>query len=264
VTKSAYLGIDIGSLTVKVILIDERGQVLGRDLTTAGYGGQQAAKGLVARVLNDTGITRAEVSQTVVTGYGRVLFDGADREVSEISCHARGATFLIPATRTVIDVGGQDSKVIGIDERGRVADFAMNDKCAAGTGRFLEVMASALGLPIEDLGRVALSSKSPVTISSTCTVFAESEAVSHIARGAAGEDVARGLLQAVCSRVLGLAARVGLHQEVVFTGGVALNEGLVTEMEEQSGFKILVPSDPQTVGALGAALFARECAASHA
>lgn len=262
-TRSAYLGIDIGSLTVKVILIDDQGRVLGRGVAPAGYGGQQAAKDLVAAVLGDAAMSRAEVNCAVVTGYGRALFDGADREVSEISCHARGAGHLIPAARTVIDVGGQDSKVIGIDERGRIVDFAMNDKCAAGTGRFLEVMSGALGLAVEELGRVALSSKSAVTISSTCTVFAESEAVSHIARGAAREDVARGLLQAVCGRVLALAARVGLHQEVVFTGGVALNEGVVSEMERQCGLKILVPPDPQTVGALGAALFARQFATAN-
>jgi predicted CoA-substrate-specific enzyme activase len=165
--------------------------------------------------------------------------------------------------RTVIDVGGQDSKVIRTDESGRVVDFAMNDKCAAGTGRFLEVMAGALGLPVQELGRVALSSAHPVTISSTCTVFAESEAVSHIARGASREDVARGLVQAVCSRVLGLAARVGLQPEVVFTGGVALNEGMLAEMQRQSGLKILVPPDPQTIGALGAALFARQFGAAR-
>ena len=262
-TRAVYLGVDIGSLTVKVILIDEQGHVLGRALAMAGYGGQQAAKDLVATVLKEVGLAQADVSGTVVTGYGRVRFEEADREVSEISCHAKGAAFLIPTAHTVIDVGGQDSKVIRIDQGGRVADFAMNDKCAAGTGRFLEVMANALGLPVNELGGVALSSTRPVTISSTCTVFAESEAVSHIARGAAREDVAAGLLQAVCSRVLGLAARVGLEPEVVFTGGVALNEGMVAEMSRQSRLQILVPPDPQTVGALGAALFAGQFAAAR-
>ncbi|HQJ50606.1 MAG: R-phenyllactate dehydratase activator [Chloroflexi bacterium ADurb.Bin180] len=260
-TKRAYLGIDIGSLTVKVILIDEQGRVIGRALAVAGYGGQQAAKDLVAAVLSDAGLARSAVAGSVVTGYGRVTFGEADREVSEISCHARGASFLIPTTRTVIDVGGQDSKVIRIDQRGRVVDFAMNDKCAAGTGRFLEVMANALGLAVEELGRVALVSAHPLTISNTCTVFAESEAVSHLARGAAREDVASGLIQAVSSRVLGLAARVGLRPQVVFTGGVALNEGMLTELRRQSGLEILVPPDPQMVGARGAALFARQFSA---
>ena len=256
--ERAYLGVDIGSLTVKVILIDQQGQVIGRALTVAGYGGQEVAKELVETVLKEAGIARSELGGAVVTGYGRALYDNADREVSEISCHARGATTLVPGARTVIDVGGQDSKVIRTDQSGRVVDFAMNDKCAAGTGRFLEVMASALGLPVQELGRVALSSTHPVAISSTCTVFAESEAVSQIARGASREDVARGLVQAVCSRVLGLAARVGLQPDVVFTGGVALNEGMLAELGRQSGLAILVPPDPQTVGALGAALFARQ------
>lgn len=259
-----FLGVDIGSLTVKAVLLDTAGQVRGRAVAPAGYGGQEAAEGLIKALLGKQGIAAAEVAYTVVTGYGRVRFETvkaglalkATEEVSEISCHARGAFHLDPAVRTVIDIGGQDSKAMRLDSRGRVIDFAMNDKCAAGTGRFLEVMAVALGVPVEELGQLALRSQHPVSISSTCTVFAESEAVSHIARGALREDVAAGLLQAIASRVLGLAARVGLEPEIMLSGGVALNEGVVAALEKQSSQRISVPPDPQTVGALGAALYA--------
>lgn len=259
-----FLGVDIGSLTVKAVLVDTGQQVRRRGVVPAGYGGQEAAETLIQRLLGESNIAAAEVAYTVVTGYGRVRFAAANalvspkamEEVSEISCHARGAFHLNPAVRTVIDIGGQDSKAVRLDSRGRVIDFAMNDKCAAGTGRFLEVMAAALGVPLAEFGRLALQSKGPVTISSTCTVFAESEAVSHIARGAMRQDVAAGLLQAIASRVLGLAARVGLEPAIMLSGGVALNEGVVAALAKQSSQPIAVPSDPQTVGALGAALYA--------
>nr|MBC7245144.1 2-hydroxyglutaryl-CoA dehydratase [Chloroflexota bacterium] len=255
-TRPCFLGVDIGSLTVKAVLLDADQHVLAKRIMPAGYGGQEAAEALVARLLTEHSLTLAEIAYTVVTGYGRVRFTAADEEVSEISCHARGAFHLCPAVRTVIDIGGQDSKAIRLDAQGRVVDFAMNDKCAAGTGRFLEVMAAALDVPIEQFGSFALQSEHPLVISSTCTVFAESEAISHIARGAAKQDVAAGLHQAIASRVLGLAVRVGLEAEVMLTGGVALNVGVVTALARQSAYSISVPSDPQTVGALGAALYA--------
>jgi predicted CoA-substrate-specific enzyme activase len=251
-----FLGVDIGSLTVKTILIDAERRVRGRAVVSAGYGGQGAAAALVAELLQAEGLGPADVAYTVATGYGRVRFAAADEEVSEISCHARGAFHINPAVRSVIDVGGQDSKAIRLDANGRVIDFAMNDKCAAGTGRFLEVMSAALDVPLEEFGRLALRSEHPVSISSTCTVFAESEAVSHIARGAGRQDVAAGLLQAIASRVLGLAARVGLEPAIMLTGGVALNDGFVAALTKGLPYAIIVPSDPQTVGALGAALHA--------
>jgi predicted CoA-substrate-specific enzyme activase len=259
-----FLGVDIGSLTVKAVLLDAGQQVRGRGVAPAGYGGQEAAESLIRRLFNQGGIAAEQVAYAVVTGYGRVRFEAANvlvspkamEELSEISCHARGAFHLNPAVRTVIDIGGQDSKAVRLDSRGRVIDFAMNDKCAAGTGRFLEVMAAALGVPVEELGPLALQSEHPVSISSTCTVFAESEAVSHIARGAMQPDVAAGLLQAIASRVLGLAARVGLEPAIMLSGGVALNAGVVATLAKQSSHRITVPPDPQVVGALGAALYA--------
>jgi predicted CoA-substrate-specific enzyme activase len=250
------LGIDIGSLTVKATLLDGRLERLARGVMPAGYGGQEAAAALVTRLLGECQLAQSDVAYTVVTGYGRVRFDSADEELSEISCHARGAYHMCPETRTLIDIGGQDSKVIRLDSSGRVLDFAMNDKCAAGTGRFLEVMAAALHVAIEELGPLACQSDHPVSISSTCTVFAETEAISHIAQGAARQDVAAGLHRAIGSRLLGLAARVGFAPEVVLTGGVALNVGVVTALERLSAQPITVPADPQTIGALGAALYA--------
>ncbi len=252
---SCFLGVDIGSLAVKVVLLDSEEHVLGRGVVPAGYGGQEAAAALVARVLQEA---RAQdtVARTVVTGYGRSLFHAADEEMSEISCHARGAFHLCPEVRTVIDIGGQDSKAIRLDDRGRVVDFAMNDKCAAGTGRFLEVMAATMGLPVDEFGRLALESQHPVSISSTCTVFAESEAISHMARGAARQDVAAGLHRAIANRVLGLATHVGVVGPVLLTGGVALNAGLVAAFTELCSCHVTAPPDPQVVGALGAALFA--------
>jgi predicted CoA-substrate-specific enzyme activase len=253
-----YLGIDIGSLTVKAMLLDGGGERLAGGVMPAGYGGQEAAMALVTRLLGKCQLAADEVAYTVVTGYGRVRFDSADEEVSEISCHARGAFHLHRDTRTVIDIGGQDSKAIRLDSNGRVLDFAMNDKCAAGTGRFLEVMAAALDVPIEELGPLACQSEHPVSISSTCTVFAETEAISHIAQGAARQDVAAGLHHAIVSRLLGLAARVGLTPQIVLTGGVALNVGVVAALERLSAQRITVPADPQTIGALGAALYAAQ------
>jgi predicted CoA-substrate-specific enzyme activase len=253
---SRFLGIDIGSLTVKAALVDGDRRLRGSGVVPAGYGGQAAAQELVARLLKERGLCPDDVAYTVVTGYGRVRFEGADEEVSEITCHARGAFHLHPAVRTVIDIGGQDSKAIHLDARGRVVDFAMNDKCAAGTGRFLEVMAAALDVPVDQLGALALQSERDVSISSTCTVFAESEAISHIARGAARQDVAAGLHKAIANRVLGLAMRVDLEPEIMLSGGVALNAGVVTALAQLCGHEVVVSANPQTVGALGASLCA--------
>jgi predicted CoA-substrate-specific enzyme activase len=253
-----YLGIDIGSLTVKAMLVDGELKRLASGVMPAGYGGQEAAVALVNRLLGECQLATSDVAYSVVTGYGRVRFDSADEELSEISCHARGAFHVCPDARTLIDIGGQDSKAIRLDSKGRVLDFAMNDKCAAGTGRFLEVMAAALDVPIEELGPLACRSEHPVSISSTCTVFAETEAISHIAQGAARQDVAAGLHQAIAGRLLGLAARVGLTPQVVLSGGVALNVGVVAALERLSAQHITVPADPQTIGALGAALYAAQ------
>jgi predicted CoA-substrate-specific enzyme activase len=194
----------------------------------------------------------------VATGYGRHAADFAGEKVTEITCHARGAHFVRPEARTVIDLGGQDSKAIAIDEKGKVRDFVMNDKCSAGTGRFLEVMAAALEIELDDLGRISLESESPASISSVCTVFAESEVVSRVAEGVNKVDIVAGIHQAIASRIYAMAVRIPVEERIVMTGGVALNVGVVRALEGRFKTDIIVPEMPQHMGALGAALIAAE------
>ncbi|MBM4464804.1 MAG: 2-hydroxyglutaryl-CoA dehydratase [Chloroflexi bacterium] len=251
-----FVGIDIGALTVKAVVLDGTGMVIASDLARSRHDSRQVAARLVEGLLVREGIAAEDVGYTVVTGYGRVTYEAANEEVSEITCHARGAIHLFPTARTVIDIGGQDSKVIRVHPQGYVTDFAMNDKCAAGTGRFLEVMAEALEVGVEELGPLSQQSRHPVTISSTCTVFAESEVIAQMSRGAPKADIVAGLHAAIASRVAGLAGQVGLEEAVVMTGGVAQNIGVVRALEKQTGLPIHLPPEPQLVGALGAALLA--------
>ncbi|RLB74434.1 MAG: 2-hydroxyglutaryl-CoA dehydratase, partial [Deltaproteobacteria bacterium] len=191
-------------------------------------------------------------------GYGRLRISFADKEVTEITCHAKGAHFLFPGTRTVVDIGGQDSKVITLDEEGNVTDFVMNDRCAAGTGRFLEVMAGVLETDLENLGRLSLQAKKGVSISSMCTVFAESEVISLIADGHRREAIIRGVHESISKRIFRMTKRLRLRAEITFTGGVAKNRGMVKALEELFRTRLNIPQEPQIVGALGAALVARD------
>jgi predicted CoA-substrate-specific enzyme activase len=251
-----FLGIDIGALTVKAVVLDEEGKLVASGLVRSRHNSRQVAAQLVEGILAREGIGSGAVGYTVVTGYGRVTYDAANEEVSEITCHARGAVHLFPTTRTVIDIGGQDSKVIRVHPQGHVTNFAMNDRCAAGTGRFLEVMAEALEVGVEELGSLSQQSRHPVTISNTCTVFAESEVIAQMSRGAPKADIVAGIHTAIASRVAGLAGQVGLEETVVMTGGVAKNIGVVRALEKQVGLSIHLPAEPQLVGAMGAALLA--------
>ncbi|MGB9592902.1 MAG: acyl-CoA dehydratase activase [Anaerolineae bacterium] len=246
-----WIGLDIGSLTVKIVALDEGGNLAFAKVVPSGRSGIQAAHALLAEV-------PASRRFVVVTGYGRVSMEGADLEVSEITCHARGAAHLYADVGTVIDIGGQDSKVLRVEPGGRVVQFAMNDRCAAGTGRFLEVMARALDVSVADLDELARGATEPVPISSTCTVFAESEVVGHLAAGRRAEDIVAGLLDAVAARVAGLARQVGVQPRVVMTGGVALNSGVVSRLAALLATPISVPANCQIVGALGAALVGME------
>ncbi|MGC8839432.1 MAG: acyl-CoA dehydratase activase [Anaerolineae bacterium] len=257
-----YLGVDLGALTVKVVLLDAEGHFLYQAVRPGGYRAHEVARALVLEGLADLGGRPEDVAAAVVTGYGRVLCDLSDlvarsEQRSEISCHALGVHHLLPNARTVIDIGGQDSKAIRLNGKGQVVDFAMNDRCAAGTGRFLEVMAQALGVTLAELGPLALAARDRVPISSTCTVFAESEVVSHLARGADRAAVAAGLHEAIALRIKGLAARVGVEPEVVLTGGVAQNPAVVEWLGRVLERPVRVPPEPQLTGALGAALYAR-------
>ncbi len=251
-----FAGVDIGSLTTKVVLIDGTGEVLGRARARSGYAGREVAGQLTKDLLAELGLGLEQVGATVATGYGRITYE-ADREVSEITCQARGIGRLFGNARTVIDIGGQDSKVIRLLPGGKVSDFAMNEKCAAGTGRFLEVMAGALEVPLEEMGRLALTARAAANISSVCTVFAESEVVSHVAAGAPKPDVLAGVCDAVAARVAAMTTRTGVEAELVFTGGVARNQGVVAALSRQLG-PLLVPEEPELTAALGAALIAWE------
>jgi predicted CoA-substrate-specific enzyme activase len=248
-------GLDIGSMTTEAVILQDRAVRASRILPT-GANSRKAAERSLAEALDRAGLKQVDLAAIVTTGYGRASFPPADKMVTEITCHARGAFFIHPETRTVIDIGGQDSKVIRLDEQGRNIDFQMNDKCAAGTGRFLEVMAHALEVKVEDLGRISLGASRAVKISSMCTVFAESEVVSLIAENQPREVIIRGLHQAIADRILGMVNRVGIRQEVTLTGGVAKNEGVARALEERLGVKLFIPPEPQIIGALGAALLA--------
>jgi len=251
-----WAGVDIGSLTTEAVVIDEGGEAGAAKLPT-GADSRRAAGAALDEAARSAGIDRDRIGLVVATGYGRISAPFPHKKVTEITCHARGAFEARPGTRTVIDIGGQDSKVIRVGPGGRVVDFVMNEKCAAGTGRFLEVMAAALEVELEGFGPLALRSREPVNISSMCTVFAESEVVSLIASGAAREDIAWGLCRSIAARLKGLAGRVGVEPDITLTGGVAHNEGVVRALEEALGVKVHVPERPQFVGALGAALLAR-------
>lgn len=249
------IGIDIGSVAAKGYIISSGHH--HRTIIPTGWSPRDAGQAIIDQLLDASRIERDQVERIYVTGYGRVAFEQADKTITEIKCHARGIAELYPEVRTIIDIGGQDSKVIRIGERGQVLDFAMNDKCAAGTGRFLQVMATALGLDVSELGDAEEPGQMQ-TISSMCTVFAESEIIGSLARGNPKGGIIAGLHQSVGKRVAAMARRMGIKEQVAFTGGVAINPGVKRALEEELGTRIIVPEACQYTGALGAALLAYE------
>ncbi len=252
-----FAGIDVGSLSTNAVILDERKEIAGYSIVETGANSTQAAEQALEKALAQAGIARSGLRNTVATGYGRISVPFADKRLTEISCHGLGAYTLFPDTGMVIDIGGQDSKVIKVGPEGRVIDFAMNDKCAAGTGRFLEVMAAKLRVPLNEMGDLSLTAKSEVPISSVCTVFAESEVVSLVARNHPKEEILRGLHRAIVNRVWSMVKTLGIRPEVTMTGGVAKNGGVVAFMLEKLGRPIHIYREPQIVGALGAALYAK-------
>nr|HID14872.1 2-hydroxyglutaryl-CoA dehydratase [Anaerolineae bacterium] len=250
-------GVDVGAITAKAAVLSD-GELLTTAVIFAGYDRAAAAIQVLDRALAQAGLAREQIARLVATGYGRVQVPGADRTVTEITCHARGAYHLCPDVRTVIDIGGQDSKGIAVDRGGKVLDFVMNDKCAAGTGRFLEVMAHALEVDLADFGRLALSAPRRAKISSTCTVFAESEVITHLAAGTPRPEIIAGIHEAIAARIATMVGRIRVRDVVVLTGGVACNAGVARMLEEKLGHAILVPEHAQLAGAIGAALIARE------
>ncbi len=247
-------GVDVGSTQTKAIIIDEDRKIVSRALIDTSANVVLAAQNAFNQALS--GIREEEVEYVVGTGYGRYRVTFGNTQITEISCHGRGAVHMFPNTRTVIDMGGQDTKAIRVTPNGEIADFCMNDKCAAGTGRFLGAAAAALDIPLNELGPTALLSKKSVRISTTCTVFAESEVLSWLGKGKKIEDILWGVHQSIASRSAALARRVGIEEEVSFTGGVTKNLGMIKALEERLETKLNVSEDSHFMGALGAALFA--------
>ena len=253
-------GIDSGSTSTDVVILDQNGKIKSTMIIPTGGGAMMSAEKSLELAVEKAGIQKDDIVRIVTTGYGRAYIDSGDDSITEITCHAKGAHYLNPNVRTVIDIGGQDIKAISIDENGAVKNFLMNDKCAAGTGRFLEMMARTLGLSLEEMSTRGLEWKENVVISSMCTVFAESEVVSLVAQNKDVADIIHGLNVSVASKVGALAARLGKNNpgEYMMTGGVAKNKGIIAALEEKLGAKLYICDEAQLCGALGAALFAYE------
>jgi predicted CoA-substrate-specific enzyme activase len=249
------VGVDVGSNTTKAAAVGN-GRVLATHLLPTGYHAEKAGRLVFEILTSEAGIAAADIAAVVATGYGRSSVTFADRAVTEITCHAAGAHYLNPAVRSVIDIGGQDSKAIVMGADGRVRDFAMNDKCAAGTGRFLEVMARALEVDLEQFGNLALQAPQAAPISSLCTVFAESEVISLIAKGEPRPHIIAGIHEAIGSRVAAMALRIGVKAPLMMTGGVARNQAVVRALSQKLGHPVEVSPLAQLTGAIGAALIA--------
>jgi predicted CoA-substrate-specific enzyme activase len=249
-------GVDVGSTQTKAVIINETKEIVGRSLIDTGSNVVVAAENAYQMAFKDARLMEEEVEYIIGTGYGRYRVTFGNTQVTEISCHGRGAVHMFPGTRTVVDMGGQDTKAIRVSPQGDILDFCMNDKCAAGTGRFLGAAAVALNIPLEELGSTALRSEKPVRISTTCTVFAESEVLSWLGKAKKIEDILWGVHQSIAARSIGLLRRVGIEEEVTFTGGVTRNVGMIQALNNGLGLKVNVSEDSHYMGALGAALFA--------
>jgi predicted CoA-substrate-specific enzyme activase len=249
-------GVDVGSTQTKAVIIDEEGTIVGRSLIDTGANVVQAAENSFALALAECELDPREVEYVIGTGYGRYRVTFGNDQVTEISCHGRGAVHMFPKTRTVLDMGGQDTKAIRVTAAGEIDDFSMNDKCAAGTGRFLGAASSALDIPLDDLGPTALTFNRPVKISTTCTVFAESEVLSWLGKGKKVEDILWGVHQSIAVRSCALLRRVGIENEVTFTGGVARNTAMIRALEERADVRLNISEESHYMGALGAALYA--------
>ena len=262
-----FLGIDIGSSSTKGVVLDTEKRILAKKIIHTKPKHSDGVEIIIQSILKDLEtlfkrrVSGKDIKYCVGTGYGRNNIECAHKVITEITCHAKGVNYYFPYAKTIIDIGGQDSKVINIDGDGKVMDFVMNEKCAAGTGRFLEAACRILKVSLDDLGKISMKAAAPCKISSTCVVFAESEIISKLAEGIPGEAVAKGIHQAMVSRLISMGKRVGVHPPIVFTGGVAKNNGMVEEVMNQMGIQkgdLSIPEEPKITGALGAALFALE------
>lgn len=251
------IGIDIGSTTSKCVLLENGEKIIAKSLLQAGTGTSGPEKSF-QELLNKGHLNRADISYVMATGYGRTTFEDRDDEMSELSCHAKGVSKTSKDVRTIIDIGGQDAKVIQINDSGIISNFVMNDKCAAGTGRFLDVMSNILQLDIGELEIYARRAENPVKISSTCTVFAESEVISQLSKGVNLDELVAGICASVGSRVAALAKRIGVKDNVYMSGGVAKNGGVRDALEKELNTEIYYTDESQYMGALGAAMIAYE------
>ena len=253
-------GVDVGSTQTKAVIMADNGDraILARALVDTGANVRKAAENAFLLACRKAEIPQADVGFVVGTGYGRYNISFGNAQLTEISCHARGAHFICPGTRTVIDMGGQDAKAISVGNDGQVLDFVMNDKCAAGTGRFLANAADVMGIGLDEIGPLSQRATRPVRIATVCTVFVESDILSYLAQGKKGEDIMAGVHLAIAKRTLSLARRVPIEPDITMTGGVARNIGMVRALEEVLGTKMQVSSDAHFMGAIGAAVFALE------
>ena len=253
-------GVDVGSTQTKAVIMTDNGDrtILARALVDTGANVRKAADNAFLLACRNAGIPHTDVGFVVGTGYGRYNISFGNAQLTEISCHARGAQFVCPGTRTVIDMGGQDAKAISVGSDGQVLDFVMNDKCAAGTGRFLANAADVMGIALDEIGPLSQRATRPVRIATVCTVFVESDILSYLAQGKKGEDIMAGVHLAIAKRTLSLARRVPIELDITMTGGVARNIGMVRALEEVLGTKMQVSPDAQFIGAIGAAVFALE------
>jgi predicted CoA-substrate-specific enzyme activase len=256
-----FAGVDIGSATTKAVIISDQGDIAAFSMAPTGFDRQKSGNKVLGLALDEIQEREDAIKYIISTGYGRRAFTSSNKALPEIICHAKGTKLLFPEVKTIIDIGGQDSKVIQLDKEGRVLRFEMNDKCAAGTGRFLEVLTDRImNIPIEELGPLSIKSKDPCILSSICTVFAESEILSLISEHKSMGDIAYGMSKAIAKRIVGMgnAGQISYDELIVFSGGVARNIGVTKALEEELGKKVITPEEPQITAALGAALFARE------
>lgn len=252
-------GIDIGSITTEALLFDKDKGIVGYTILQTGADSKKTAEIALEQVLSSPGKSASDISYTISTGCGRKRATFAKEAITEITCIAKGVNYLFPEARTIIDIGGQDTKVIRVDEKGRVLEFEMNDKCAAGTGRFVEVMAKALNVELDKIGDISLQHKKELAISSICTVFAESEVISLVSEGEELEDILYGIHKAIADRTMGLINRLGgVTPEIIMAGGVAKNMGVVKALENVLGAPVKIHVEPQIIGALGAAILSLE------
>ena len=253
-----FAGIDIGSTMTKAVIVDGYGTIVASVIGPTGAEHRHLALAVMDETIKKAGLSFEQLDFIVATGYGRINVPFADKQITEITCHSRSIRALFPTVRIIIDIGGQDSKGIKLDTEGKVMNFIMNDKCAAGTGRFLEVIAETLGVKLTEMGKLSLKAKDYVRISNTCTVFAEHEVTSRLTEGATIPEIVAGLHEAFAGRVVNMVRSLGIEKDVVVTGGGAMNIGLIKALQEKLGFAVLVPPKPLLTGALGAAFLGKD------